>query len=254
MKAELSASEIKELSKFRFASELPDEITPIAFTSLLDESSMNSLLKKLEAEMSAHDLKTPASVWMKRHAFLAVIYLYAMSVFNKQLNAAPDSLLLVEMKKDGLWLPDFYFKSKSALLCPDESRDEWRREAVRHLFEDNIFPMMETLGKAAKISKLILWENVAVYIYWLYEKVVAEHVDEAIKARAAEDFDYVIRLAPGSLFGNYHQNPLARYYTEPVYHEDTSSYVRVRKTCCFTYKLNAKGFCKTCPKICGPKK
>lgn len=254
MKAELSASEIKELSKFRFAAELPDGVTPIAFTSLLEESSMNSLLKKLEAEMSAPDLKTTASVWMKRHAFLAVIYLYAMSVFNKQLNAAPDSLLLVEMKKDGLWLPDFYFKSKSALLCSDEVRNEWRREAVRHLFKDNIFPVMEALGKAAKISKLILWENVAVYIYWLYEKVVAEHVDESIKARAAEDFDYVIRLAPGSLFGNYHQNPLARYHAEPDCQEDANSSVRVRKTCCFTYKLNAKGYCKTCPKICGPKK
>jgi len=254
MKAELSAAEIKELSKFRFAAELSDGVTPIEFNSLLEESSMNSLLRKLEVEMVSPDLKTTASVWMKRHAFLAVIYLYAMSVLNKQLNAAPDSLLLVEMKKDGLWLPDFYFKSKSALLCPDASRDEWRREAVRHLFEDNIFPMMEALGKAAKISKLILWENVAVYIYWLYEKVVAEHADEIIKARAAEDFDYVIRLAPGSLFGNYHQSPLARYYTDPVYQEDTNSYVRVRKTCCFTYKLNAKGFCKTCPKICGHKK
>ncbi|MGA9224933.1 MAG: siderophore-iron reductase FhuF [Mesobacillus sp.] len=254
MKAELSASEVNELSKFRFATELRDGVTPIEFTSLLEESSMNSLLNKLQVEMSAPDLKTTASVWMKRHAFLAVIYLYAMSVFNKQLNAAPDSLLLVEMKKDGLWLPDFYFKSKSALLCSDENRNEWRREAVRHLFKDNIFPVMETLGKAAKISKLILWENVAVYIYWLYEKVVAEHADEVIKARAAEDFDYIILHAQGSLFGNYHQNPLARYYTEPVYQEDTNSYVRVRKTCCFSYKLNAKGFCKTCPKICGPKK
>lgn len=254
MKAELTAAEIKELSKFRFASELPEGVSPIEFTSLLEESSMNSLLRKLEAEMDSSDLKTTASVWMKRHAFLAVIYLYGMTVFNKQLTAAPDSLLLVEMKKDGLWLPDFYFKNKSVLLCPEENRDEWRREAVRHLFEVNIFPMMEALGKAAKISKLILWENVAVYIYWLYEKVLAEHPDANIKDRAAGDFDYVIRLAPGSSFGNYHQNPLARYYTEPVYQEETDSFVRVRKTCCFSYKLNAKSFCKTCPKVCGLEK
>lgn len=253
MKAELTAAEIKVLSKFRFAAEIPDGVTPIELASLLGESRMNNLLPKLQVEMTSPDLKTTASVWMKRHAFLAVIYLYAMSVFNKQLNAAPDSLLLVEMRKDGLWLPDFYFKNKSVLICTEENRDEWRREGVRQLFEDNIFPMMEALGKAAKISKLILWENVAVYIYWLYEKVLAEHADEKTKARAAEDFDYVIRLAPGSLFGNYHQNPLARYYTEPVYQEDTNSYVRVRKTCCFSYKLNAKGFCKTCPKFCGPK-
>jgi siderophore-iron reductase FhuF len=252
MNAELNADEIKELSKFRFAAELPNGVSPIEFTSLLEDSSMNSLLRKLEIEMASSDLKTTASVWMKRHAFLAVIYLYAMSVFNKKLNAAPDSLLLIEMKKDGLWLPDFYFKDKSVLLCSDENRDEWRREAVRQLFNDNIFPVMEAVGKAAKISKLILWENVAVYIYWLYEKVLAEHEDENIKSRAAEDFDYIIRLAPGSLFGNYHNNPLARYYTEPVYQVETGSHVRVRKTCCFSYKLDAKSFCKTCPKVCGP--
>jgi ferric iron reductase protein FhuF len=253
MKAELTAAEIMELSKFRFAAVLPEGATPIEFTSLLEESNMDGLLRKLQVEMDSPDLKTTASVWMKRHAFLAVIYLYSMSVFNKQLFARPDSLLLVEMKKDGLWLPDFYFKNKSVQLYPEGDRDEWRRESVRQLFEVNIFPVMEAVGKAAKISKLILWENVAVYIYWLYEKVLAEHEDANVKARAAGDYDYVIRLAPGSSFGNYHQNPLARYCTEPVYQQEEGSMVRVRKTCCFSYKLNVKGFCKTCPKVCGPK-
>lgn len=253
MKAELTADEIKELSKFRFAAELPVGAAPIEFISLLSDTSMSNLLRKLEAEMGSHDPKTTASVWMKRHAFLAVIYLYAMSAFNKKLDAAPDSLLLIEMKKDGLWLPEFYFKNRAVLHCTDENREDWRRQAVSQLFKENIFPVMGALSKAAKISKLILWENVAVYIYWLYEKVLSEHPDGAIKARAAEDFDYIIRLAPGPSFGNYHQNPLARYYTEPVTQEESVSPVRIRKTCCFSYKLDAKSFCKTCPKVCGPK-
>ena len=66
MKAELTAAEIMELSKFRFAAVLPEGVSPIEFTSLLEESSMNSLLRKLEAEMDSSDLKTTASVWMKR--------------------------------------------------------------------------------------------------------------------------------------------------------------------------------------------
>ena len=253
MKAELTASERKELSRFRFAPELPQGESLLEFSSLLEENRILSMLSKLEAELASPDLKTTASLWTKRHAFLAVIYLYAMSVFNKQLNASPETLLFIQLKKEGLWLPEFYFKDSSVIPCPEQNRNEWRRESISHLFKENIFPMMEVLGKAAKISKLILWENAAVYIYWLYEKVLAEHENEQIRLRAADDFDYLIRCAPGSLFGNYHQNPLARYYTEPQYQEDSASFVRVRKTCCFSYKLNVKGFCKTCPKTCGPK-
>ena len=252
MRADLTQNEIAILANYRFAAAEPEKDVQIDFSPFMDEATMGIYLNKFNKGLKAPDLKTAASVFMKRHAFLAVLYLYSMSAFNKKLNVSPGNIILADAIKDGLWLPDFYLKSKSADECPDGQRETWRMEAVRHLFADNLFPVMDAISKSAKISKLILWENVAVYIFWLYEKILSQIDDHEVKARAAEDFSFLVESAPGKLFGRYNNNPIARYYSEPVYQEETDSYIRIRKTCCFSYMLKEKGsYCKTCPRTCG---
>ncbi|RSD28355.1 siderophore-iron reductase FhuF [Mesobacillus subterraneus] len=252
MKTELTPKEIAILGNYRFVTSEPGNEVELDFSMLVKKESMSHYLKLFQEELRAPDMKTAASVFMKRHAFLAVLYLYSMSAFNKKLNVDPDNIILADAIKDGLWLPEFYLKSKQTIPCPDGQREEWRKEAVRHLFEDNLFPVMDTLSRMARISKLILWENVSVYIFWLYEKILSQLEDEEIKARAEADFFYLLMSAPGKLFGNNQKNPMARYYSEPVYHEESDSYIRMRKTCCFSYRLKEKGgLCKTCPRTCG---
>lgn len=252
MRAELTQNEIAILSNYRFAAAEPEKDVQIDFRLFMAEATMGVYLKRYNKGLKAPDMKTAASVFMKRHAFLAVLYLYSMSAFNKKLDVSPGNIILADAIKDGLWLPDFYLKSKSADLCPVGLRETWRMEAVRHLFADNLFPVMDAISKSAKISKLILWENVTVYIFWLYEKILSQTEDHEVKARAAEDFSFLVESAPGRLFGRYNNNPIARYYSEPVYQEETDSYIRIRKTCCFSYMLKEKGnYCKTCPRTCG---
>ncbi|MBS8265935.1 hypothetical protein DYI25_16025 [Mesobacillus boroniphilus] len=253
MMAELTQNEIAILANYRFVVAEPEKDVQIDFRPFLDEATMGVYLKRFNKGLKAPDMKTAASVFMKRHAFLAVLYLYSMSVFNKKLNVSPGNIILADAIKDGLWLPEFYLKNKSTDVCPAAGkREEWRMEAVRHLFVDNLFPVMDAISKSAKISKLILWENVAVYIFWLYEKILSQTEDHDVKARAAEDFSFLVKSAPGKLFGRHHNNPIARFYSEPVYLEETDSYIRLRKTCCFSYMLKEKGsYCKTCPRTCG---
>lgn len=252
MNAELTAKESGILANYRFVVSEPDKEVQIEFKPFMDESMMGAYLDRFNEGLKAPDAKTAASVFMKRHAFLAVLYLYSMTAFNKKLDVSPENIILADAIKDGLWLPEFYLKSKIADVCPDEEREEWRMEAVRHLFVDNLFPVMDAISKSAKISKLVLWENVAVYIFWLYEKILNESGDPDVRVRAAEDFAFLVESAPGRLFGRYHKNPIARYYTKPIYQEVTDSYIRVRETCCYSYRLKEKGdFCKTCPRTCG---
>ncbi|WP_158651602.1 IucA/IucC family C-terminal-domain containing protein [Mesobacillus jeotgali] len=252
MKADLTPKELAILAKYRFVVSEPDKDVQIKFSPFLNESTMSSYLNNFKNELGAPDLKTAASVFMKRHAFLAALYLYSMSTFNKKLDVSPENIILEDAIHDGLWLPGFYLINKSTEVSPTDGRDEWRKEAVRHLFTGNLFPVMDAISKSAKISKLILWENVAVYIFWLYEKILSEIEDPEVKVRAAEDFSYLVESAPGKLFGRYNNNPIARYYSEPVYQEETDSYTRIRKTCCFSYMLKEKGsYCKTCPRTCG---
>ncbi|UYZ21445.1 IucA/IucC family C-terminal-domain containing protein [Mesobacillus jeotgali] len=252
MKAELTAAEIGILANYRFVVSEPDKDIQIDFRPFTDESEMGVYLERFNEGLKAPDAKTAASVFMKRHAFLAVLYLYSMTAFNKRLDVSPENIILADAIKDGLWLPEFYLKNKSTDVCPSGQREEWRKEAVRHLFVDNLFPVMDAISNSAKISKLILWENVAVYIFWLYEKILSQTEDHEVKIRAEDDFSFLIKSAPGKLFGRYHNNPIARYYSEPVYQEEADSYIRIRKTCCYSYLLKEKGsYCKTCPRTCG---
>lgn len=252
MRTELTQNEIDILANYRFVVAEPEEDVQIDFRPFMDATTMGVYLKRFNKGLKAPDLKTAASVFMKRHAFLAVLYLYSMSAFNKKLDVSPENIILADAIKDGLWLPDFYLKNKTAEVCPAAERLVWRTEAVRHLFVDNLFPVMDAISKSAKISKLILWENVAVYIFWLYEKILSQTEDHEVKARASEDFSFLVENAPGKLFGRYNNNPIARYYSEPVYQEESDSYIRIRKTCCFSYLLKEKGsYCKTCPRTCG---
>ena len=85
--------------------------------------------------------------------------------------------------------------------------------------------------------------------FWLYESVLPKLDDEELRNRAKEDFHYLVYETPGSLFGNYHANPISRYYDNKMYNEHLQEEVRIRTTCCFNYMLdNSKNFCKTCPR------
>ena len=86
-----------------------------------------------------------------------------------------------------------------------------------------------------KQSKLILWDNIAIYLFWLYETVLPKNRrTQKYRIEPKEDFDYLISEAPETLFGNEHTNPIKRYYHKKVYIEDLQEEVRVRTTCCFS--------------------
>ncbi|WP_210365250.1 IucA/IucC family C-terminal-domain containing protein [Bacillus sp. REN3] len=193
-------------------------------------------------KLAAPDVKTAASILMKRFAFLAVIHLYAMTVFDKRLDSKPGNIIVLDMYKEGLWLPEFRFTSWETVASRAGMRDGWKEDSIRYLFADNLSPLIDGLVKETKIPKLILWENIAIYIYWLYEKVLPGIAEE----RAAADFAYLLHSAPGNLFGDDHQSPLKKYYSET----GMKALERPRRTCCFSYKVKGGDYCKICPVVC----
>jgi ferric iron reductase protein FhuF len=105
---------------------------------------------------------------------------------------------------------------------------------------------MEQVAKEAKISRQTLWENVMLYVYWLYETVLPKLGETEF---ADEDFQALLD-APASFFGM-NRNPAATFYSEKVYVEKHQATMRVRKTCCFYYQTNSSGArCSTCPLEC----
>ena len=73
MNAELTAKESGILANYRFVVSEPEKEVQIEFKPFMDESMMGAYLDRFNEGLKAPDAKTAASVFMKRHAFLAIV-------------------------------------------------------------------------------------------------------------------------------------------------------------------------------------
>jgi ferric iron reductase protein FhuF len=240
--------EKKELQQFRLGEVKIDSELSIEVIDLLNEAALETYLNKVKAHLGAPDLKVAGSLLIKRYAFLPVLYLYAMAAWDKKLDVSFANLSIESADSKGLWLPEFRFEKLQAENEGADS-DHWRQECIKSLFKNHIFPVLDVTSRVSKASKLILWENIAIYIFWLYETVLSQ--DPLLAQKAKEDFEYIVYKAEGTLFGSYHKNPLKRYHNKKILMKDTGKEVRPRKTCCFSYMTAAGKQCGTCPIVCG---
>jgi ferric iron reductase protein FhuF len=205
---------------------------------LVDKAFAIDFMKNLALSIGSPSERTAASIFIKRYAFIAVISLYAMTTANRKLNLSLDNIEMEEADSGKDWLPMISLKDSSIEEWDGEDRNEWRKGVYRDLFANNIYPLIEHFEKTFKVSKLILWENIAVYLFWLYET----ELKDSENPNAQNDFRFLLMEAEGNLFGSYHLNPITKYYSKKNYPDE----IRIRKTCCFTYQLGSKR-CKTCP-------
>ncbi|PFA70369.1 hypothetical protein CN378_00840 [Bacillus sp. AFS015802] len=221
-------------------------------SSFLDGDEMESYLNHRLSVIGTDDLKVAASLFMKRYAFVAAMGLMTMTYWNKKLNLAPHNLIMTDGEKKGLWMPQFHLKDASATEFT--SREE-KEEFIQSIFRDHLNPVIQSLKKASKLSNLILWENIAVYVFWIYENDDFL-LNGGMGIGRDEQFQALLSDENSHWFGRYHNNPLARYYSSKVNVEAVPGKVRVRKTCCFSYRLeNGEQYrCKTCPQTCRVKK
>ena len=250
----LSDWEKEWLRSFRLLMEKPHENSLTSSRQLVEAEGLQRFLQEHHDKIGSGDLKVQSSLLVKRYAFLAVISLFSLSVFNKKLDTSPGNVYLADGEKNGLWMPGFYFKDYTARTVMD--RNLAREEVVRDVFRNHLFLLIESVKKVSKLSNLVTWENIAIYIFWLYEGLL-EHEDlQHARGRMEEDFQWLLDESNAHLFGPYHQNPLARYHTKKQYVVEQDKMLRVRKTCCFSYKLRGgeANRCSTCPQTCNVKK
>jgi len=242
----LNNNEIEQLRPFRLSTEEKESELSIAFNEILDDRAMLRYLEQVGAHIGSPNLKVTASIFVKRYAFLAVIYLYGITVWNKKINTSFNNIRFQTNEAEETWLPEFYFYSTKIEIA-QENRYIWRERALKDFFCENAHVLIEQLSKVTKQSKLILWENIAIYMFWLYESVLQKLEDKELRNQAKEDFHYLVYETSGSLFGNDHENPIKRLHTNKKYVEHLQAEVRIRTTCCFSYLLDgAPKRCKTC--------
>ncbi|MDO6846609.1 IucA/IucC family C-terminal-domain containing protein [Priestia megaterium] len=225
----------------------------LAPSSCMDESTLRVQLLWIQQTMEAANLRAAASMLAKRYSFVVVAALYSFIVFQKKINASTENVSLHTEDVETMWLPKVFVSEIETIKVTEDNRKILLDELLDELFAHQIEPIWSALRKVTKISKLTLWENVAVYIHWLYDMLLAN--EEIDNMQVQKNLRYVIEEAEGHHFGSYHHNPLARYNSPHRYLEKQKQEIRVRQTCCLSYQTGAKEtYCQTCPVICKPKR
>ena len=243
------AEEWTDLTKrFRLREGTPASVAAsVPCADLLDEDKCAAYMDRLKERMNAPSRLIAASMFAKRYAALVVMpCMYAMTAYDKSIDLAAGPAYLESSPEPGeSWLSHVYLSRVAVGSPAPERRREWRDEALRGLYAGHLAPLWRAVSKAANAPLPILWENTAVRLFSLYEKRMGEG-DGAV-SHARDDFEYVVRGAPGALFGEA-ENPFSKFYGNAG--ADPNPPVRIRKTCCFYYKVSAaaEDYCSTCPK------
>lgn len=253
MQSAFSIQEWEELKKYRLTTETQEHsYSPLMITldNLLQRDCLHDFLHQITAHIGSPTIKVTASMLTKRFAFLVAAQLYAMTVFNKQIRVPLGEMQLITDPNDPLWLPVFYINKAQSTSVTD-NRDAWRKDVISSFFAEQLSPIVDNVQKVSKQSHHVLWENISIYIYWLYETVIMATDQEDTKRRAKSDFQYLTEEAPVHVFGACGENPIATHFHAKQFIPHLGEEVRVRTTCCYFYTLTGtKDRCKICPQTC----
>ncbi|MCT2536110.1 hypothetical protein NC661_16875 [Aquibacillus koreensis] len=220
---------------------LNDEL--FSLEQLLDEEFVKLFIEDIKVQLKTPYAFVAASQLMKRIGYLFTVPgFYSMTVYNKALNLQLTNCELVNYySEQGVWLPHLRLKDFSISTPENGERYEWRESVVEGIGKD-IARIITTVSTVSSVPKPILWENVAVYMYWLYEQRMGEEREDL--PHRDSDFCYLVQQASPQLF-NEKRNPFKQFYKPKKQVDET----RLRRTCCFYYAQNQDGTCcSTCPK------
>lgn len=249
MSSMLTPSEIEYLTEnFRFKSYVEsDEL--ISFEQLTDPVFFKSYLDEIQHHFGTDKKYVAASQFVKRIGFaLAMPVLYAMTIYDKKLDTSLSNCFIASDFKNGKWMPQLYMENLETVEPSLDDRLSWRESISENLFKKNLTPLLKNISVVASVPLPILWENVAIYVYWLYEKRIQEGVQNGLKRQILSDFYYLIHQGPGCFYGEV-ENPLKKYFGAMCELPISVEPVRIRRTCCFYYDIAPNGeYCTTCPK------
>ena len=230
---------------FRLRTCAEADIRNVTAHSLLDTDTCRGMLTTMMPLIGAPDLSITASLFVKRLAFLITgNVLYAMSVFDKGLILSLSNSRLEYAHDNGLWTSSLPADMTES-VAPDDGRDRWREVIVGALFKDFLSPLLDALSRVSALPVQILWENVSVRVYSLYQGRM-DCLDPQQEQRRQADYGWLLNQADASVFG-LPWNPLKRF-NRPLKQTANGEKVRFRRTCCFYYKASSPvEYCHNCP-------
>ncbi|NVK27921.1 MAG: (2Fe-2S)-binding protein [Flavobacteriia bacterium] len=247
----LTSEEWDALATFGLKSYQQDEPLSIDSSKLLNDAWCLDTLQKIMPELGAPNIRVTASLVIKRVAFLTLApVLYAMSGFDKGLDVSIENSVFEYPLENKLWLSKMPLKDTSVSVWQNldkEGRCAWREGILNKVFAGHLTRLVEQMYRLTKVSRRILWENVAVRVFSIYEQRILANVAEEKRAIAEADYAYLLDKTTTQLFG-LDENPLTPFYRDKRLTELSDKPIRVRRTCCFYYQATEPSvYCGACP-------
>lgn len=232
-------------------SEIQDEVRYWRFPlrDLLKEEPRIQALRQIKDCLGTANLSVASSMLVKRISFAILIPLALFSLYQKRIVSPTWNVaLLTPSDTDSLWIPKIAMDLSEIQEVDSIRRSQERTELFCWIFQKHFSSWIQAIRSSVKISKITLWENVYVYIQWMYQSMLEEIPSQEAKKRVEEDFlalvtdpELPLTLEGRNPFESFSQAALCRSAEEPL----------TRQTCCLAYLTSSRPqHCKTCPASC----
>ena len=196
----------------------------LTLSDLFHETSLDQHLTRLTTEFGSPTRAHAASMTAKRIGYIAALMIYALNKHAVLIHPKVSTFVTIAKESTNTsWKPVYSFPLETAE--PLQSTVEW---ITQELYAQTIVPIVELLSKERGISRVVLFENIFIYIRWIFISKLQDNItfQQLIESSALE-------------FGVKKLHPIALY---------ESGRSTLRKTCCLYYQTHdAVKTCKTCP-------
>jgi len=195
---------------------------------LQSEQRLLHILKTVRDVTDAPTNAVAASVFFRRLGFFIAAQFQTIAVHNQVFVGPLSSIGVVQ--------DDLTYK----FTLPEEGfvQVKEREQAIRFVLDNYGHPLVERVSKQAKISKLILWENIWGYVIWVYNQLILEGVESA-----AEDLNFL--LIDSTWTPQMRRSPFKQYLQNQSALDAMKDYKRV--TCCLLKEMPDTNKCPYCP-------
>lgn len=208
----LSSARWRELAedyRMRLGEPPADSVRTIALSELQDEAVCREYISWLKDYIGAPDMQVAASMLAKRIGYLWIApILTAMTVHNHEVFFPLDRSFLYHPASTEETTFPFLALDGLQSASPQKDRAVWREAVIEENFAARLAPLLQMLANVGPVSMAVLWENIMVRIAPLYAPRADLSGEERL--RMQEDFAFLTRTAPGTLFGS-RRNPFTRF-------------------------------------------
>lgn len=222
----LSAEQHASFGKFDVT--VSDDIGFMTLSDVLTELGSTKLFALISDDSGAPNKSVAASIFMRRYGFFIAAQLQLYSEYQLVWMGPLED---VQLHVDG---GSIKFTVAPGLFKKINTREE----ALRFVLDYYGHPVVEYVSKLAKISKLILWENIWGYVIWMYTMLIQNH-----SVNAQQDLDALLNddLWKPAM----RRSPFKVYLQNKNALEAMANYKRT--TCCLLKEVPGTDHCPYCP-------